>query len=198
MKTENIAVFFDRDGTIIKEVGYLSHLEDMELLPKAAAAIRLLNQQGVKTIVATNQSGVARGYFSEDLVRKIHQRLQQALHRKGAYLNGIYYCPHHPDYGNEKYRKNCLCRKPQTGMLQKAVRDFHISLPRSYLIGDAMSDMETAWNACIKAVLVLSGYGKDVIKKMENRESKKRPNFVAPDILVAVQWVTNDIKKSGA
>ena len=93
-KTGKIAVFFDRDGTIIQEVGYLSRLEDMELLPEAGRAIRFLNQQEIVTVVVTNQSGVARGLFSEDLIRKVHERLQKELNEEGAVLNGFYYCPH--------------------------------------------------------------------------------------------------------
>ena len=194
-KNGRVAVFFDRDGTIIKEVGYLSRLEDMELLPGAGKAIRFLNQKGIMTIVVTNQSGVARGLFSEDLVRKVHAQLQKALQQEGAFLNRLYYCPHHPEHGDEKYRKDCFCRKPNIGMLQKAARDMNIDLGRSYLIGDTMKDVETAGNGGMKGIIVLSGYGKEEVKKIESRNPKKNPVYVASDLLMAVQWVTKDIEK---
>ncbi|MBW1679501.1 MAG: HAD family hydrolase [Deltaproteobacteria bacterium] len=195
VKTKNIAVFLDRDGTILKEVGYLSRLEDMELLPQAIAAIKLLNQKGIKAVVVTNQSGVARGFFLENLVKEVHQRLQKALQKEGASLDGFFYCPHHPDYGHEKYRKDCFCRKPNIGMLQEAARDFRIDLSRSYLIGDTRRDLETAWNAGMKGVLVLSGYGKDELKKIEVQNPEGKPDYVASDLLRAVRWVIEDIEK---
>ena len=195
VKTKNIAVFLDRDGTVLKEVGYLSRLEDMELLPQATAAIKLLNQKGIKAVVVTNQSGVARGFFSEDLVKEVHQRLQKALQKEGAFLDGFFYCPHHPDYGHEKYRKDCFCRKPNIGMLQEAARDFRIDLSRSYLIGDTRRDLETAWNAGMKGVLLLSGYGKDELKKIEAQNLEEKPDCVASDLLKAVRWVIEDIEK---
>lgn len=195
VKTKNIAVFLDRDGTILKEVGYLSRLEDMELLPQATAAIKLLNQKGIKAVVVTNQSGVARGFFLENLVKEVHQRLQKALQKEGASLDGFFYCPHHPDYGHEKYRKDCFCRKPNIGMIQEAARDFRIDLSRSYLIGDTRRDLETAWNAGMKGVLVLSGYGKDELKKIEVQNPEGKPDHVASDLLKAVRWVIEDIEK---
>lgn len=194
-KTKNIAVFLDRDGTVLKEVGYLSRLEDMELLPQATAAIKLLNQKGIKVVVVTNQSGVARGFFPEDLVKEVHQRLQKDLQKEGAFLDGFFYCPHHPDYGHEKYRKDCFCRKPNIGMLQEAARDFRIDLSRSYLIGDTRRDLETAWNAGMKGVLLLSGYGKDELKKIEVQDLEEKPDYVASDLLKAVRWVIEDIEK---
>ena len=98
------AVFLDRDGTINEEVGYVNHIERFNLLPRVGEAIRLLNQHDWKTVVVSNQSGVARGYFPESLVHRVHQKMRDLLKREGAHLDGIYYCPHHPDVGVSPYR----------------------------------------------------------------------------------------------
>ncbi|HOC39612.1 MAG TPA: HAD family hydrolase, partial [Thermodesulfobacteriota bacterium] len=117
------AVFLDRDGTINEEVEYLARPEQLILLPTVADAVRLLNEKGIRVIVVTNQSGIARGYFSEDQLQQIHTILQQKLAQEGAHIDRFYYCPHHPDYGEEPYRQNCECRKPHTGMFLQAARD---------------------------------------------------------------------------
>src|SRR5512142_2838890 len=116
----NSAVFFDRDGTIIEEVGYLSDLKQLRLIPGAAAAIRRLNEAKLKVVLVTNQSGVARGFFTEAFVRETHDLLGELLGLEGARLDGVYYCPHHPKAGNPPYLTACDCRKPGTGMLRQA------------------------------------------------------------------------------
>ncbi|MBN2468368.1 MAG: HAD family hydrolase [Deltaproteobacteria bacterium] len=194
-KTESIAVFLDRDGTIIKEVGYLCCLEDMQLLPDVAGAIRMLNEKGIKAVVVSNQSGVARGIVSEDTILMIHDELQKALQRAGAFLDGIYFCPHHPEYGSQRYRKDCFCRKPNPGMLEQAAHDMNIDLGRSYLIGDTLRDMETAGNAGVTGVMVLTGYGKEEERKIQAENTKRTPRFIASDLLAAIRWVTETIEK---
>jgi D-glycero-D-manno-heptose 1,7-bisphosphate phosphatase len=104
------AVFLDRDGTLNEEVGYVNHLDRFALLPRVGEAIRLLNGHGFKAVVITNQSGVARGYFSESLLHLVHQRMEDLLRKEGARLDGVYYCPHHPDAGVPPYRQKCRCR----------------------------------------------------------------------------------------
>ena len=119
-ETGTIGVFLDRDGTIVEEIGYLSHPEQVVLLPHTADAIKILNQRGIPVFVATNQSGVARGFFSEGAVREIHRHLAETLGEAGATIKHFYYCPHHPEFGNDPYRQICSCRKPNIGMLQEA------------------------------------------------------------------------------
>src|SRR3990172_7849078 len=137
------AVLMDRDGTINEEVGYLDRLERLVIYPQAGAAIQRLNECGLRTLVVTNQSGVARGYFTEDFLIGLHRRLQELLAREQAFLDAIYYCPHHPQ-GRGDYGRSCRCRKPEPGMLLRAAGDFAIDLGRSYLIGDTLKDIETA------------------------------------------------------
>ena len=128
----NRAVFLDRDGTLNEEVGYVNHLDRFILLPKVGEAIRLLNQHGLKTVVITNQSGVARGYFEESLIHQVHERMKDLLRKEGAHLDGIYYCPHHPDVGKPPYRQKCRCRKPDTGLVDRAVKELDIDCSGSY------------------------------------------------------------------
>ena len=152
------AVFLDRDGTLNEEVGYVNHLDRFILLPRVGEAIRLLNRHGLKTVVITNQSGVARGYFTESLIHRVHERMEDLLRREGAHLDGIYYCPHHPEVGKPPYRQKCRCRKPDTGLVDKAAKDLDIDCSKSYGIGDRGMDLEFAHRMGANGILVLTGY----------------------------------------
>jgi D-glycero-D-manno-heptose 1,7-bisphosphate phosphatase len=187
MKGKNKAVFLDRDGTINEEVQYLSDLKKFRLLPKVAPAIKLLNDHGFKVIVITNQAGVARGYFGEDKVEEINEEMKRQLREKDAHLDGMYYCPHHPTEGMGKYKKDCWCRKPNPGMLKKAVKDFDLDLSKSYVIGDQLTDVKLGNNAGCQTVLVLTGYGKESYRKKGDCEV--RVSFVADDLEKAVGWI---------
>ena len=191
----NRAVFLDRDGTINKEIGYLKNPGDLYIFPEAIDAIKLINKTKMKAVVITNQSGVARGYFSEEGVENIHRILKKSLEKKGAYLDRIYYCPHHPEFGPPEYRKTCKCRKPAPGMLEKASKDLGIDLSRSYVIGDKKIDIELANNVHAKGILVLTGYGKEEIKT-HIEESRFQPYYIAKNILEAVNWILLDLKKN--
>ena len=138
------AIFMDRDGTISEEVGYVNHLSRWRLLPRSLEAIRLVNQAGLLAIVATNQSGVARGYFSQDLVEAVHGKLRNLAEESGARLDAIYYCPHHPSEGAAPWRSACDCRKPKPGMILRAAREHAIDLPASFVIGDSVVDIEAS------------------------------------------------------
>jgi heptosyltransferase-2 len=179
-----VAVFLDRDGTINEDVGYLDSPERLKLIPKAAEAIRQLNENKLKVVILTNQSGVARGYYTEETLKAIHHRLEQLLAAQSARLDGIYYCTHHPD-------DDCDCRKPALGMLEEARRELSLDLSHSYVIGDKITDVQLAHNAGAKAILVLTGYGKDQIAGIDHS-----PDFVARDLFEAVQWVIEDVKKT--
>jgi D-glycero-D-manno-heptose 1,7-bisphosphate phosphatase len=184
----NRAVFLDRDGTLNEEVGYVNHLERFVLLPQVGQAIRLLNEHGIKAVVITNQSGVARGYFPESLIHQVHQKMQDLLKKEGARLDGIYYCPHHPDIGVPPYRQKCRCRKPATGLVEEAVKELDIDCSRSYVIGDRDVDIEFAPQIGAKGILVLTGYGKGEWEYFGN-QWKVRPDHVATDLHEAVQWI---------
>ena len=146
METRNLskAVFIDRDGTIARDVPYCSRPEDFELLPGAVEGIRLLNERGFQVVVITNQSGVARGYFTEQMLARIHDKMRGDLAEYNARIDAIYYCPHHPD-------DNCDCRKPQPKMVFQAASDLGIDPKQSYVIGDSDADVEMARKAGCKA-----------------------------------------------
>jgi len=183
-----IAVFLDRDGTVNEEVGYLSDLGQLRLLPGAAAAIGRLNEAGLLVVLVTNQSGVARGYFPESFVHETHSLLTRMLAEGGARLDGIYYCPHHPKAGSTDLTRECDCRKPATGLLDRAAADLHIDLGRSYMVGDKWSDVELGQRAGCRTVLVRTGFGHD--DPGNARPSGLRePDLTAHDLAGAVDWI---------
>lgn len=153
------AVFFDRDGTLNEELGYVGEPERFHLYPFAAEAVRLVNESGRPAILITNQAGVGRGLYTEADVERIHALLAETLAAGGARLDAIYYCPHHPTKGVGAYRVVCECRKPSPGMLRQAAREFDLDLTRSYLITDVYEEVRMIEGMGGTGVLVLTGYG---------------------------------------
>jgi D-glycero-D-manno-heptose 1,7-bisphosphate phosphatase len=188
---KNEAVFLDRDGTINEEVGHLDSLDKLSILPPAFEAVRLINRSGMKAVVVTNQSGVAKGLFDEELVRQANARLQSLLRERGAHIDRFYYCPHHPTEGQGRYLQTCDCRKPGAGMLIRAAEEMHIDLGRSYMVGDMVKDMEAARRAGVKAVLVRTGHGGKVLSD-EQTLADVPPDYIAGDLLDAVDWIMKD------
>jgi len=186
------AVFIDRDGTLSEEVGYINHVSRFRMLPRSAEAIKKLNEAGVAAVVITNQAGVARGYFPEERILEVHRRMEELLAADGAKLDGIYYCPHHPTAGEPPYRADCDCRKPRPGLLLRAAGDLNLHIPSSYMIGDKFSDVELAQTAGCKGILVLTGYGRGEWEYLRENAAPA-PDFVAEDLLDAVQWILKDI-----
>ena len=188
------AIFLDRDGTINDEVGYLDHENKLQIIPAAFKAIRLINESGMKAVVITNQAGVAKGLFTEAFVRKINGQIQSALLEQGALIDRFYFCPHHPTEGNDLYRRICDCRKPEPGLLHQAAADLDIDLARSYLIGDRLLDIETAHRAGARGILVMTGYGQDLMQEVgpDRANELNQPDYVARDILEAVRWILKD------
>jgi len=182
------AVFLDRDGTICEEVGYVNHLSRSRLLPNSLEAIRLINQAGLLAVVTTNQSGVARGYFSQDLVEAVHAKLRASALEAGARLDGIYYCPHHPSEGTAPWRASCDCRKPLPGLIKRAAREHGIDLSRSYAVGDSVVDIDAAAAAGVPGVLVKTGYGRGLLEHQRHR-FRTEPAYAAEDLLEAVGWI---------
>jgi len=178
------AVFLDRDGVIIEDAGYVGEIERVKFIPGAGQAIRLLNENGFKVIIITNQAGVARGYFSEEAVEEINTYVQETLAKEGALIDKTYYCPHHKEGVIEEYRKDCYYRKPSPGMIEEAVRDFHIDLKRSFLIGDKGSDIEAGRRAGCKTILLAgentqeSAAGSEVVS-----------DYTASNLFEAVKWL---------
>ena len=188
------AIFLDRDGTINEEMGYINHLDRFIVFPFVAESIRLFNNLDLRVIVVTNQSGVARGYFPEDLVIKIHDHLNSQLNQSGAHLDAIYYCPHHPTEGKGKYRKDCNCRKPKPGMVEKAFKDFDIDLSRSYMVGDRYKDMQFARNLKMKSAFVLTGYGKGEYEYQRNTW-KFFPDIIGDNLLSVATKIKSEFMK---
>jgi D-glycero-D-manno-heptose 1,7-bisphosphate phosphatase len=153
------AVFLDRDGTIIEDVGYLAEIEKLALFPWTVDAIRALNRAGLTTVVVTNQSGVARKYFAEAFIAEAHRALDQRLAAGGARIDAYYYCPHHPDGKLPEYARECDCRKPARGLVDRAARDLGLDLDRSFVVGDTWRDVGLGRAVGAKALLVRTGAG---------------------------------------
>lgn len=190
------AVFLDRDGTVNEQMGYINHISRFHLLPGAAAAIRMLNRQGIPVVVVSNQSGLARGYFPEELLEEVHRKMNLLLAEQGAFLDGIYICPHHPQASVARYRQACSCRKPGTGLLVRAAEELGLDLAASFLVGDRWSDIECAVRAGCTPVLVLTGYGKGEYRYI-GPDRKLQPEYVAEDLPDAVRWIISRIGGSG-
>jgi len=188
MKKE-IAVFLDRDGTLNEEVGYLDSLAKLHIFPRAYDAVRLINGSGMKAVVITNQSGVARGYFDEEFVETVHARMREMFQGQGARIDRFYYCPHHPTEGADSYRVSCPCRKPEAGLLIRAAGEMGIDLAGSYMVGDMPKDIAAARKVGAKGILVRTGYGS------KHASLPVTPDFIAGDILDAVVWIVRDRAK---
>ena len=182
------AVFIDRDGTISEEVGYINHPSRFRVFPYAAAAIKHLNENSWLAIVVTNQAGVARGYFKEEMVKTVHADMTSELERQGARLDAVYYCAHHPSVGEPPYRFDCDCRKPKPGLITRAVKDFDIDIAGSWMVGDRYSDVELARNAGVQSMFVLSGYGRGEWEH-QRQSWTVQPDLVAEDLLEAVRMI---------
>lgn len=180
------AVFLDRDGTMIEDVGYLDTIERIELFPWTVDAIRALNRAGWPVIVITNQSGIARGYLTESVLDELHRALTARLAAGGARVDAYYYCPHHPDGTVPEYAQRCECRKPGRGLVDRAARDLGLDPARSFVIGDKWLDVGLARAVGARAILVRTGYG-------AAEEARPQPGL-APDAIVdnlaaAASWI---------
>ena len=178
------AVFLDRDGTLIEEVGYLDRFEQIRLFPYSVDAVRMLNRAGFAVVVATNQSGVARGFFDEAFVGAVHERLGRTFAGGGASIEGFYHCPHHPDGPVPAYQKVCDCRKPRSGLLRRAASDLDLDLARSFVVGDRANDIEAGRAVGAAGVLVLTGYGTSV-----EADARGAARAVTNNLIEAVSWI---------
>lgn len=184
----NRAVFFDRDGTLIEEVGFLDHLDRVVLFPWTIDALRLLQREGFKLGVVTNQSGVARGYFDEAFVDTVHARIAAELARGGVTIDRWYFCPHHPS-------DTCACRKPRPGMLQQAMQDLQLDLTQSYVVGDRWLDVQLAHNVSATGVLVRTGHG---IAEEAQHAAEAKDAIVVANVMDAASWIVRDIRARAA
>jgi D-glycero-D-manno-heptose 1,7-bisphosphate phosphatase len=187
------AVFLDRDGTVIEEVGYLNRLDRVQFFPWSVDAIRVLNEAGFLVVIVTNQAGVARGYFDETLVRETHALIDRRVREGRARVDAFYYCPHHPHGVVESLAKACECRKPRPGMLLQAARDLDIDLGSSFVVGDRWIDVQMGQAAGSKTVLVRTGYGAEE----EARPEGTAADAVADDLMDAASWIIQSARPRG-
>lgn len=186
MKSKRLkpAVFLDRDGTLIFDQDYLSDPRKIKYFPDTSEALRLLKKAGFLLVVVSNQSGVARGYYPESAVKLIHRKMRQDLSQKGAAPHAFFYCPHYPVGKVKSLSRTCSCRKPKTGMVQKAVKLFPIDLKRSFMVGDKLDDLLLSVNARLAGgILVRTGKG-----KKSEKELRKRP--------IPRTWVVSNLRQA--
>ena len=175
------AVFLDRDGTISEELGYVNHIDRFQIFPYAAEAIRQLNQAEIPVIVVTNQSGIARKIFPESLVHEVHKKMVAELAAGGAWIDGIYFCPH-------KSEDVCECRKPHPGMLEQAAREHGLDLGASWVVGDRYADLELAYTAGSRGILVMTGYGRGEYE-FHRGAWPRQPDVVSENLRDAVRHI---------
>ena len=181
----NRAVFLDRDGVITQEPPHYAHkLSQLRLISKSADAVRLLNESGFMVIIASNQAGIAHGYYPEEDAVLFNQAMKENLAKEGAYIDAIYYCPHHPEARIEAYRVDCNCRKPKPGMLKRAGKELNIDLKQSFLVGDKLSDIEAGKRAGCKTIIVKTGHAVDELKS-----NQIECDYIANDLYDAVEHI---------
>ena len=185
------AVFLDRDGVLNVEAGYIHRVEDLHLIPGVAKAVRQLNDRQMFCCLVSNQSGPARGYYPADHVEALHQRLTDLLQAEaGARLDALYYCPYlsPPEGGtNPEFSRWSTWRKPNTGMLVAAAWEHDLDLSQSFMVGDKATDVDMAHNAGCWGILVQTGFGDRVLSGEYQHHT--RPNYIAPDLAAAVEWI---------
>ena len=164
------AILLDRDGTINVEKDYLHKIEDFEFEKNVVEALKIFSSLGYALAVVTNQSGIARGFYTEHDLIKLNNYINDRLNEYGVNIEKFYYCPHHPEKGIGKYKVECQCRKPKTGMLDAAIKDLNIDVENSYMIGDTLADIDAGFNAGLTSILVKTGHGLETLEKLGDRK----------------------------
>lgn len=182
----NKAIFLDKDGTLVKDVPYNVDTHKIEILQHVVGGLRLLQKAGYIFIIVSNQSGLARGYFTEKELKQAFEHLEELFFSEGIKIDGIYFCPHHPEATVSSFRKDCSCRKPLAGMFEKAAKEHHVDLSSSWMIGDILDDVEAGHNAGVKAILIDSG--NETEWKMN---PQRTPDFSAQTLHEAARYIVN-------
>lgn len=175
---KNKAIILDRDGTINVEKDYLHKIEDFEFEKGVIEGLKILSELGYIFVVVTNQSGIARGYYTEEDLQNLNLYINKLLEKEGLKIEKFYYCPHHPEKGIGKYKVECNCRKPNTGMLEEAIKEFNIDREKSFMVGDNISDIKAGINADVTSILVKTGHGMENIEKAEKLDIKIYDNIL--------------------
>lgn len=187
LKSGHKAVFLDRDGTIIRQVELMHSVAELRLLSGVARAINALNKIGFLVVIVTNQPVVARGIVGPEEIDKIHAVLIERLGGKGAHIDGVYFCPHHPEATMSKYRLRCRCRKPEPGMILKGLKNLNINPKKSFMIGDALIDVVAGKKAGLKTILVKTGPGHT---RLDEKYKDIKPDFIVKNLLQAVKIIS--------
>lgn len=183
-----LAVFLDRDGTINQDKGYISNPAQIEIIPESAEAIKRLNNADCRVFGVSNQSGVARGYYSTNDVSAVNKKVIELTARAGGVIEEIFYCPHHPEGKVEKYSFKCDCRKPATGMIRQIEDKYGFKIERTAVVGDKASDVGLGRSIGAKTILVATGFGVEERKKIE-LSGVAPPDFYAADLAEAVDYI---------
>jgi len=190
------AVFFDRDGTLVDEVEYLSALDQIIIKPGVARALAALRNRGFLAVVVTNQSGVARGLFTAEFVNNCHDLIQQRLRRQGAQIDGFYFCPHHPEGVVPTFARSCQCRKPGPGLLIKASQDLCIDIAESWMVGDKIADIQAGLGAGCRTILVRTGYGRET-EVNSSEDLRISGTAVVDDVVAGVKHILEHSPSDG-
>ena len=183
------AIFLDRDGTLNEDPGYLGNPNQVKLLPGVGSTLSFLkNELGFKLIVISNQSGIARGLLTKEMVESVNKKINELLAEFNVIIDAFYFCHSHPDFNNEG---ECSCRKPSPEMVLQAAKDHNIDLKGSYFVGDAVSDVECGINAGLKTILVMTGYGEESFSNL--KKQNKFPTFVAQNITEVSSIIKKDL-----
>lgn len=177
-------MFIDRDGTLIEEAGYLNRLDRLVFFPYTVDAVRAFNRANLAVVLITNQGGIAKGLLDEAFLEQAHGVIRDRLRAGGASIDGIFYCPHHPNGTIEHLRVRCDCRKPQPGLLKQAARELDLDLARSFVIGDRVKDMEAGRAVGARTVLVRTGYGAE-----EEGDARGAADAVVDTLIDAAAWI---------
>ncbi len=186
----NRAVFLDRDGTLIRDKGFICHFKDVEIFPFSLQSLKMMNEYGFRIIVITNQSAIARGICTEDQVMNIHREMTGFFKRSGAVIDAFYYSPYLEDAPVPKFRKRDESRKPAPGMILQAAENFGVNLSESFVIGDSSRDILAGKKAGCKTILVLTGNGP--LARMELENLKVKPDLISENLLDAAEKITRD------
>lgn len=189
---EKRAIFLDRDGTLIEEVNYLARIDQIRLLDGSVEALRMARSAGLAAVLVTNQSAIGRAFLRESELEEIHTHLSALLESAGTRLDGIYFCPHHPEAVLDEYRRVCTCRKPGPGMLLRAADDLGLELAGSLMVGDRFHDVEAGHRAGCRTVLVQTGYGANEWRGRQPADPQ--PDHVAANLLEAVRWFLREFE----
>lgn len=178
-------LFIDRDGTINIDGGYINQPDNFVIYPFASQAIRMLNMSGWLAVIVTNQSGIGRGFYTEEVMHSIHDKMNAHFKSQGAHIDGLYYCPHDPNSKIDKYRQVCDCRKPEAGMLEQAIKDLPVDTKRMAIVGDKYSDMQAGFAVGCETFMVETGYGRGEFE-FKSKNWPKQPDHRAANLLEAV------------